>query len=145
MCSFWFFASPLLTFVTVDSGPASVDLSKVAKLRDMVFRPQSPAIAWVTAALQTITTEHRNLRSISIYAPFRFTQINPDANVRETIGGEIFDQWLDLDRLLVQFWESRSIRPNVVCTKVERGNKNTRYCIGCVLPEVTKRGVIDLI
>jgi len=117
----------------------------VTKLRDAVFRPQSPAVTWAIAALQTITIEQRDLQHISIYAPSRFTHIDPKANVRETIGGEISEQWLDLDRLLAQFWESRSIRPKVVCTTQERGNKNTRCCIGCLLPEVTKRGIIDLI
>ena len=127
-----------------ESGPASVDLSKVAKLREVVFLPQSPAVAWITAALQTIT-EHQDLQHISIHAPFRFTFIKSSTDVRQDIGGGISEQWSDLDRLLVRLWESRSIRPKVVCKPLERENRNTRRCIGCLLPEMTERGIIDLV
>ena len=47
---------------------------------------------------------------------------------------------MDLDRLLVQFWDSRSIRPKVVTEK-----KGKRDWAGYLLPEITKRGIIDLV
>jgi len=131
----------------VDSGPVSVDLSEVAKLQDVVFRLRSMVVTWVTATLQTISTKHWDLQHLSIHTPFRSTLIGVGSDIRQTFGEEIFGQWLELDHLLVQFLESRSIRPKVVCTTLKQGdqNKNTRYCVGCLLPEVTKRGIIDLV
>ena len=127
-----------------DSGPTSVDLSKVAKLRYAVFLPQSPAVAWITAALQTIT-KHRDLRHVLIHAPHRFTLTQSGTDVRWILGREISRQWFDLDRLLVQLSESRSVRLGIVCTPLEMGNQNTRHCIRCLLPETTERGVIHLV
>jgi hypothetical protein len=66
--------------------------------------------------------------------PHHFTRLNVGA-----IGDTVLGQWLDLDRLLVQFWESRSIRPRVVCSM----EQNRSDCVGCLLPEITKRGLID--
>ena len=96
-------------------------------------------------ALQTITTRSQDLQHISIHALPRIPLINTGANVEETVGEGIYGQWLDLDRLLVQFWESRSIRPRVGCTTLDRWDNYTRYCIGRLLPEATERGIVDLI
>ena len=73
-------------------------------------------------------------------AYYRSAVAGPGANVRQAIGEANFEQWLNLDRLLVQFWESRSIRPKVVCAKLREG----RDWAGCLLPEITGRGIIDL-
>ena len=117
----------------------------MTKLRDAVFRPQSPAVTWITAALQTINTKHRDLQHISIHAPSQFAHIDPGADIRQTIGEEVYRQWLDIDRLLVQFWESRSIRPEVICAVLRGENQTTRYYMRCLLPEITERGIIDLV
>ena len=99
----------------VESGPALMDLSKATKLRDVVFRFESWNVEWVTVALQTITPKHRDFREISISAACYQTTFNIDANVREMIGKTSCGHWSDLDHLLVQFWESRSIRPRLMC------------------------------
>ena len=55
--------------------------------------------------------------------------------------------WLDLDHLLVQFWESRSIRPKVVCPIPKEGKQSACMgdSIGCLLPEIVGRGIINLV
>ena len=127
-------------------GNSSVDLSTATKLRDLVLRPGSLSVAWVIMALQTITSEHRELRHISIQVPYDFTFINADADVLQTVGEAISRQWFGLDRLLVQLWESRSIRPRVILAmKLWEGKIDTKYCVGCLLPEVTKEGIVDLV
>ena len=88
---------------------------------------------WLTTALQTITPEHRNLRQISISV----------LDAWQTAGDAICGQWLSLDRLLVQLLESRSIHPNVVLGGMQGTGK--RYCIERLLPELTKRGLVELI
>jgi hypothetical protein len=51
------------------SEPASIDLSKATKLKDVVFQPKSWSVEWITTALRTITPKHRDLRQISIHDP----------------------------------------------------------------------------
>jgi hypothetical protein len=64
-------------------------------------------------------------------------------NVRRVVKEADFGQWLDLDRLLVQLWESRSICPKVEW--VMRQVPYMRECVGCLMPEITERGIVDLV
>ena len=94
-------------------------------------------------ALQTITAEHRDLRQISVYMPSYLTFTEVHADIRETLGEEVSKLWSDLDSLLVQFWELRSIRPKVGYAGLVEEGLNPEYCIKCLLPEITRRGVVD--
>ena len=71
--------------------------------------------------------------------PYNFAIEGHFADIRDNPG----TQWLDLDRLLVQFWVSRSIRPKIVYP----GNATEimKDWIVCLLPEITKRGIVDLV
>jgi hypothetical protein len=72
--------------------------------------------------------------------PSYTVHVGPFGGIKQIIGETDSGQWLDIDRLLVQLWESRSIRPKVMCTaKKDMGDR-----IGSLLPEVTERGIIDL-
>jgi hypothetical protein len=59
----------------------------------------------------------------------------------QVIGEADPEKWLDLDRLLIQFWESRSIRTKVI----SRDQDDVGDYIQCLLPEATNGGVIDII
>ena len=124
-----------------EPGSASISLSKATKLKEVVFRPGPRVVGWVIAALRTITPNHRDFRQITIRIPYYLTLPKVLASIRRAIGEENYRLWLDLDRFLVQFSESRSIRPKVVCTTA----RGTRGSIGCLLPEASKRGIIDLV
>jgi len=128
-----------------DLDPASLDLSKATKLGDVTFRSGSGRVEWITTALETITPKHRDFRHIKIFVPSDLTGFDVGDDIRQYIGETVSKEWLDLDRLLVQFWESRSIRPKVGCGLRGEKDQNTVYCIGCLLPEITERGIIDLI
>ena len=91
-------------------------------------------------ALQTITHKNRDLQ-LRIHIPSYLAQARADTNFGQTIGEENCEQWLDLDRLLVKFWESRSIRPKVKSMT----DRDVRDYVGHLLPEITKRGIIDLV
>jgi hypothetical protein len=119
----------------------SVDLSKATKLKDVVFRPGPWKVEWVIAALQTITPNHRDLRQITIRIPHHLTHAGALANIRRSIGEAHVRLWLDLDLFLAQLWETRSIRTKVVCTT----ERSTGVDIGCLFPEMTKRGILDLV
>jgi hypothetical protein len=136
----------LLQFLD-EPGSAPIDLSKATKLTGVVLRLNSWSVRWITTALQTITPEHRDFRQISIHTPHDLILAGGDANVRQVIEEAAYEQCLGLDRLLVQFWESRSILPRVICATQTGEEQDTTYCVGCLLPEITRRGivVIDLV
>ena len=118
----------------VESEPVSIDLSEATRLKSVVFRIESWLVGWIVVALRTITSDHRDLREISIYASHRF-----DGNIRGFITRQVANrQWSDLDRVLVQLWESHSIRPRIGHAKL--GGRIARF-----LPDAAKRGIIDLI
>jgi hypothetical protein len=128
-----------------ESRTGFVDLAKATKLKEVVFRPNSWSVEWITTALQTITAKHRDLRQISVRMcypiVYNLSGAGIDADVREAVGEAGYGEWLELDRLLVQLWESRRIHLMAVFTK----GQNTGSSIGCLLSEITKRGMIDLV
>ena len=130
-----------LTMSLVGCVPGSFDLSNATRLRDLVLRPGSQAVGWITTALQTIPPQHRGLRQISIYVAYYLTTFG--AEVGQFLGEGTLRQWLDLDRLLVQFWESHSIRPRVGSVRLGQNPQKMEDCIRCLFPEITKRGIID--
>jgi hypothetical protein len=136
------FHTDLTPFLGED-GSTSIDLSRAIRLKDMVFWPNSRSVKWITMALETITRNHRYLRKISI-------PVNPhdipsaDVNIREVLGEQIYGQWLDLDRFLNQFWGLLSIRINAA-RRITKGRHDIRDYIGCLLPKMKERGVIDLV
>ena len=121
--------------------PSAIDLSKATKLRDVVFRPTLLSVGWITTAFQTNILKHRELRKISIYVP-RFLNFFAVDTIKKS---EEYEEWLDLDRLLVQFLESRSTLPNAICMRWEGANLDMRDFAECFLPELSRRGMIDLV
>jgi len=111
----------------------SLDLSKATKLRDLMFRCRIPNIRWVATALQSI--ESKNLQQITI----RLYPITPVDSIEE---GDYRDLQ-ELDRVLVQFWTSHSLRPRFVYAP-EDGEKDTRDHLSRLLPELTRRGLVDV-
>jgi hypothetical protein len=116
---------------------ASINLSKVTKLKAVVFRLEL-GVDWIIRTLQTITSEHREHRQTSIHMPHHRISF-PKA--WRAYGEANHEEYLSLDRLLVQFWESRSIRPEVIFPK----GQDMRGFIERLLPEITKGGIIDLV
>lgn len=92
-------------------------------------------------ALQTTTPDHRELQKISIHLPSYSSSLDVDVFKQSAT----YEQWPDLDRLLVQLWESRSIRPKVIRTAWGVQRLDRRGLTECLLPELTRRGVVDLV
>lgn len=121
----------------------SIDFSKARKLKEVTFRCGTTHIMWIISALRTITSEHEDLQQISIHIPYYPSYIADPANIRGIVGEEVYRQWMDLDHLVVQFWESRTIRPKIMHLAAEKGLMVA--CIGVLLPEITKRGISELV
>ena len=132
----------LLTFISGKPWSGSLDLSGTTKLRDVTFRLDSLSVEWVMAALQTIKPKPRDLRQIAIYMPRYLAPADPCANIRQSIGEASFGQWLDLDHLLVELWESHSVHSVASCVTRKGKRCDERGFIGSLLPEITRRGVI---
>ena len=116
------------------SGHDLIDLSRATRLKDIVFWCKTLNPQWITLALQTVTSNHRDLQKIIIHFPFVFT-----------FGETGYREWLDLDRVLVRLSESRSARLEARHNSVmENEKKDVIRCMGCLLPERTKRG-FDLV
>lgn len=100
--------------------------------------------------LDTITSEHQDLHQISIRIPhiLGYATAQECTTIERRIGKmNPGTRWSDLDRLLVGFWESRSIRAAVVYHRTPRRNgaRGIRDWATYLFPELTKRGVIDLV
>ena len=110
------------------------DLSKASKLKDLMFLVRRSNIHWIIAALQTVKS--KNLEEITIRLH------------STTLGNSTVEmnhlEWQDLDRLLVQFWTSHSIRPRLVYGP-NSGGWNARDHAQSLLPELTRRGLVDLV
>jgi hypothetical protein len=105
----------------------------------VVFRFDTLCVIWVTMALKTITSKHQDFRQISIY-------LSPHpVDVGQTVGEEIYRQWADFDCTLIRLWESHAIRTNVICDTVAEGRKGFPEYIGGLLPEMTKRGIVEIV
>jgi len=88
----------------------------------------------IVTALQTV--ESKNLQRITV----RLYTVTTEDPVEEMVRQE----WLDLDRLLVRFWTSHSIRPRLMYEPVPGGKDMRDYAPG-LLPELTRRGLVDLV
>jgi hypothetical protein len=123
---------PLLVDVAV-SGTPPLALSKAVKLKELSFVCGTFNVQRVTMALQTI--QSKSLQQITIHPYAIFT--NP---IREMV----LQEWHDLDRLLIQFWTSHAIR-----LKIAHGTGKREYDLRTfapdLLPELTRRGLIDLV
>jgi hypothetical protein len=120
---------PLSTSTARNSTP--FDLSKLTKLKKVELGYCEPWVRWITTTLQT--AESINLEEIVIHP------------VNAPIASEsVYREWQDLDYLLLQFWISRSIRPKIR-HKWKGGRYYLRDLAPRLLPELTSRGVVDLI
>ena len=118
-----------------------VDLSKAMKLKEVLFTCKFPGIEWVTATLET-ATKLQDLQRISIYVRSIVTRITL-ANGEE----QTHTPWSDLDPLLIQFWESHSIRTKVSYPPQdpEDEGRGGASWYKHMLPESSERGVINLV
>jgi hypothetical protein len=94
-----------------------------------------PNIRWITATLRTV--ELKSLQSISLEIPHYV--------VLGALGLEVDRRgWLDLDRLLVQFWTLTTLRLELLC-EVRGGEGKPEDNFSRLLPESTESGIVNLI
>ena len=103
------------------------------------------------SALRTITKKNQDFRNISIRLPYHPAVDKHGVGIREIIGDRLSRHWSELDRVLIQLSEARSIRPKVVFTTLKTEEEDSympttmRECVESLLPEAMMVGVVDLV
>ena len=105
-----------------------------------MFRCGFLEIKWVTVALES-ATNLRDLKRILIHVSALLVNQDPAWNTRL----QARTLWSDLDPLLIQLWESHSIRTMISYPPPELEEEGgaagrAKY----LLPESTGRGIVDL-
>ena len=106
---------------------------------------------WATNTLRTIPSHNGNLQQISFLAFHTLFDIpsTPSVNpaiLKQAIGEASYREWLELDGLLALFWETRSIRPQVLYDFPPWINKQgARRCMDGLFPEITTKGIVNLV
>ena len=114
-------------------GTPPLDLSKATKLEDLSFLFGGLDVQRITTTLQTVQSKH--LQQITIH---------PCGTLANPVGETVLQRWQDLDRLLVQFCISPSIRPRIKY-EVRKGEDALRAFISSLLPELTRRELTDFV
>ena len=133
-----------------ESTPSAIDLSTATKLKNIEFRCETFEIGWVVRTLETLGSKQRGLRQISIRVPSDLVYVAAEdcAVVEQRIEkANPGTRWSDLDRVLVRLWESHVTHVTVVYPQPgrRRGAREMKDWAVYLLPEVTKRGIIDLV
>ena len=103
------------------------DLSKLTRLKEVVWTSES-SVQWITTTPQT--AQSINLEKITIHSPSK------------PIVESAYREWQDLDRLVLQFWISRSIRLKIGFRGGE-GRYDLRQLTPRLLLELASRRVVD--
>ena len=111
------------------------DLSKATKLKHLKFMRTTTRLAVQGIIMMLRTVESKTLQSITICL---------NSSVLETVGEAARRELDDLDRLLVQFWTSHSIRPQVMHVTGRR-ERNVGGNVPSLLPELARRGLVDIV
>ena len=142
---------PISLAYSVDrSSFGSIDLSNATGLEYLLLEwNRNPQ--WVATTLRTITSDHRNLRRISLGTSWEHHDGYPASEGPPGPQGQIGETsrqgWLELDKALIQLSEMRSVCPQVVFkvpTESVRG-KRAGFWVESLLSEAMARGILDLI
>ena len=112
--------------------PPPLNLSNATRLKNVELRWDTP-VQWITRTLQTAKSQC--LRRVTIFAPPSFTN---------SAQGTLHQEWEELDHVLVQLWTSRSIRPKFKYKETSESD-DTGTKLRDLLPELTRRGIIDVV
>ena len=134
-----------LFLISVGWKPDLIDLSNATRLKNSVFRVESQRVDWIITTLRTIAPEHRDLQQVTIYLPYDPRLSGADADIRRMAGELIFEEWLELDGLLTQLWESLNPSEDPVSLiPPPKGEQEILESMGLLLPLITGREIIDL-
>ena len=127
------------------SQSAHVNLNGATKLRDVAFTWwRLPG--WVIKTLRTVTHNHRELKQITLEIISGAGITGYEHDIGRAVGENTYQEWLELDRLLVQLCELHPIRLKVLYHPYKGTNENReRRRMKILLPEMMTRRMVDLV
>ena len=125
-------------YVSVVAEVTSIDLSRATSLREVGFLLMNfDDVLWAGSILKTLTSEHKDLRRISIHIIVYNSFYDQRA-----LGAEVRNLWADLDRTLTQLWESNAAATRVTYA-TQKEKVEARKVVEQLLPEMPGRGIVD--
>ena len=102
---------PRLTLSVEGNTRHSLDLSSALNLKSVVFRCGMPSlnVDWITIAVESIKSSH--VKEMTLYMPGNLTT---RGNVDAQLPDAVYTQWLDLDKVFVEYLTARSFKLKVV-------------------------------
>jgi hypothetical protein len=151
VCALLIFSNSFILAETsvVQAGDTSnffLDLSMATRLESLTFRPWTMDVEWVIRTLNTIPGDHGNIKIRLVYDILRVKLPASGLEFANAVSPTILGQWLRLDKLIVQLWESSKIPTNVLCHDPREGwlAWGVGVATGTLLPEATRRGVVTV-
>ena len=127
-----------------DASAQSLQGCKTRRFVASVWKCERPAVHHGTpnCPVQGPATDYHQPMRYN-YRPATY-QEPPTAYRCNMVREAVRQEWQDLDRLLVQFWTSHSIRPRIAY-EAESVGSALGALLPSLLPELTSRGVVDFI
>lgn len=122
----------------VDPAAGPIDFSKAIRLKELSFDFQRFGDVFIAMALGTLTPKHTDFQKVTILVPS--VLVDESIGIRQSIGDEVYNQWMDLDRVLVRLWESNAIQTQVIYRAT-----GGRGHIEALFPEMSKRGAVEMV
>jgi hypothetical protein len=135
-----------LSLFVAELPPSTIDLSTAGGLKDVTLEwNRNPE--WAAMTLRTITHNQRHLQQISLKAPSEsYPQFSDsDDTLMNALDKAVYEGWLELDEVLVQLWESNSIRSDVAYDAPSSvDGRDTRCQVESLLSGAMARGIVRL-
>jgi hypothetical protein len=129
-------ANPWTPSNPIISNP--IDFCDARRLKEVTFRLSDLDSSWCRLALQTLTSEHRDLRQISIHVPAHPPGHQPELPER------IYEEWIGIDLTLVRLWELHAVHIRLICV-MKGGKQEECDSLEKLLPEVMKKEIYELV
>ena len=110
----------------------------------MVFWFEELFDVWAAMVLKTPTSKPTDFRKDSIHIPIPTPPVDAPVSVKQSIGEETHEQWMDLNHILVRLWESSGVHTHILYTTEEEKREACKY-IGALLPGMTKKGIVEMV
>lgn len=119
----------ITNYISRTSRISPIDLSPT-RLRDLVFRCKNPSALWIVDTLRTVKPE--SIQQVSLdMSRHSLWALSPG--------------WLELDSLLVQLWDSHSLRVKITYESLAGVSEYARRTVEGLLPQVTSRRIADMV
>lgn len=124
-----------------------LDLSRATKLKEITFSADiNYHASWVTATLDTITSQHTDLQQVSLRVSLPLHSPSSPVDISQAVGEDARRDLINLDTNLIRLSGLHPI--HVKAKHCHRGREEgdmIRKFVENFLPETTSRGLVDIL